>query len=376
MDDLNTRFLNYLFSNKHLTREQRREISQLLVRDIPNDIDQSPIVVNQEDNAIPEARLHDLRPVFDFLHLFTEKEALKYTTHIWDTKIYKNYSDFKNRYEKILNKYKKDFKIYQYNEELWKLISNFLQNYDANEDYVWSKYDITIGYNKHVEDWMNKHPNEQPIAMPLDKFPANLRPGPIERRTLSTFGDVVNIFKSCIEFRDNDLYVMALRLFKKKGFNINMEKLETLKGKVFYTYTENIERALVQIQGNIYSRKDFPEIEISCQIKPGNQRDAIILEILQVGSFSNRSITDEKVLGLEKNGTISTIVDLLTNLCDYSVESKFTDKDGGIKAFRIDYLVSDSSKLLYHEIPESDCKGYKTILTFYTYKKNEKNNNN
>ena len=61
MDDRNTRFLNYLFSNIHLTREQRKEISQLLVRDIPNEMEQSPIVVNEEVNAIPEARLHDIR---------------------------------------------------------------------------------------------------------------------------------------------------------------------------------------------------------------------------------------------------------------------------------------------------------------------------
>lgn len=374
MDDRNTRFLNYLFSNKHLTREQRRAISQLLVRDIPNEIEQEPDVVNSDGEVVPNAKMHDVKPVSDFLHLFTEKEALKYTTHTWDRLstgkfCFDNYEKFKSQYETILKKHN----IYQYHKGLGMLVRNFLINEDPT--YSWSEHHIKIGYNKYVEQWMNDNPDEQPMAMPLKAFPTDLKPGPINRSSLSSFGDVVEIFKHCIEFRDNDLYLMVKKVFNKKDFTIDKEKLESLKGIVFYTHTESIKQALEQIAGNVFSRTGHPNIEISCQIKTGNQRDAFVLEILQVGSFSNKPVLDDKVLGTNEDGTINTIIKKIYNLCDYSVESKFRDKDNNIKDFRINYLVSDQGMPLFQEI-QSECRGYKTILTFYKYKHNEESNNN
>ena len=370
MEDRSSRFLNYLLTNKRLTREQRKEISQLLVRDLSEDTEQeSNVSIN--DESIPKARVHDVKPVFDFLHLFTEKEALKYTTHTWDRSssdpgkyCFTSYSEFKTKYEKILRKKKNN--IYPYSEELWKLTQNFLLNDDAK--YGWSEHQIKIGYNTFVEQWMQNNPEEQPMAMPLSAFPSDMRPGPIKKSTLSSFSDVVDIFKRCIEFRDDDLFFMVRKVFKKKGFNIDKNKMETLKGVVFYTYTEGIKQVLEQIAGNIFLRPEHPDIEICCHKREGQLRDEIILEILQIGSFSNKPITDEKVLGKNEDSTFHHIVKTLKNLCDFSVESTFRDKDDAIKPFRINYLVSDEEKPLFQEIPESDCKGYKSILTFYKYK--------
>ena len=367
MNDRNNRFLNFLLNNKKLTREQRKEISLLFVRDFINEMEQKA-EVNIVGDSIPNARMHDVKPVFNFLHLFTEKEALKYTTHTWDRSpetgkyCFDSYDDFKKQYEGILKKNN----IWDYSHELWKLTTNFLRNDDAKLG--WSEHHIKIGYNKHVKQWMKENPGEQPMARELSKFPSDMRPGLINRNTLSSFSDVVDIFKRCIEFRDNDLYLMVRKVFKKKGFYIDREKLDTLKGVVFYTHTESIKKVLEQIAGNIFLRPKYPNIEISCHRKEGKLRDEIILEILQVGSFSNILITDDKVLGNNEDCTMSDIMKTLNNLCDFSVESKFRYKDDSIKAYRINYLVSEDEKPLFQEIPEQDCRGYKSILTFYKYK--------
>ncbi len=370
MEDRSSRFLNYLLINKRLTREQRKKISQLLVRDL-SDNTQQETDETSNDESIPKARIHDVKPVFDFLHMFTEKEALKYTTHAWDRSssdsgkyCFASYAEFKTKYEKILRKKKNN--IFPYSEDLWKLTQNFLLNDDAK--YGWSEHKIKIGYNTFVEQWMLNNPEEQPMAMPLSAFPSDMRPGPIKKSTLSSFSDVVDIFKRCIEFRDDDLYFMVRKVFKKKGFNIDKEKLESLKGVVFYTYTEGIKQVLEQIAGNIFLRPAHPDIEICCHKREGQLRDEIIIEIIQFGSFSNKPITDEKVLGTTEESTLYDIKKKLCNLCDFSVESKFKDKDGVIKPFRINYLVSEVERPLYQVIPESDCKGYKSILTFYKYK--------
>ena len=370
MNKRNARFLKFLLTNKNLTREQKREISQLIVRDISNKAGSEEANIETKNQDIPKAKQHDVKPVFDFLHLFTEKEALKYTTHTWDRSsdtgkyCFASYTEFKTKYVNILKK--KENNIFPYSEDLWKLTKNFLLNDDAK--YGWSEHQIKIGYNTYVEQWMQDNPDEQPMAMPLSAFPSDMRPGAINRNILSSFSDVVDIFKRCIEFRDNDLYFMVKKVFKKKGFNISKEKLDTLKGIVFYTHTEGIKQVLEQIAGNIFLRPDHPDIEISCHIKEGQFRDEIILEILQVGSFSNKSVTDEKVLGINEDSTFYSIVKKLYYLCDFSVESTFRDKDDAIKPFRINYLVSEEEKPLYQEIPESECKGYKSILTFYKYK--------
>lgn len=368
MNNRNSHFLNYLLSNKHLTREQRREISQLLVREISNEIERNTGLDNRLSEDIPLATVHDVKHVFDFLHLFTEEDALKYTTHTWDRSsetgnyFFKNYSYFKIQIKDTL----KTNNIYEYSEELWKLTNNFLKNNDGK--FGWSEHQIKIGYNKYVEQWMKENPGEQPMAMPLSAFPSDMRPGLINRITLSSFSDIVDIFKRCIEFRDNDLYLMVRKVFKKKGFNVVREKLDTLKGIVFYTHTESIKNVLEQIAGNIFLRPEYPTIEIICKKREGKQRDEIILEILHVGSFSNRSITDEKVLGKNEDSTFHKIVKTLNNLCDFSVESTFRDMNDAIKPYRINYLVSEDEKPLFQEIPEQDCRGYKSILTFYKYK--------
>ena len=78
-------------------------------------------------------------------------------------------------------------------------------------------------------------------------------------------------------------------------------------------------------------------------------------------------MNDPKVLGIDPNGDIASIKNQLRNLCDFSVVSRFK-QDDEFKYLRINYLVSDSrSGSNIEVVNEYDCKGFKYILTFYTY---------
>ena len=360
-------FVKYLLNSNNLDQEQRKAVSRLLTRDsgsVPS--------VQESIKTLSDfkSERHNTETIFRFLHLFGEKDALKYTTHTWEHSPgtedfkFKDFETFKKRYSDILNEWKDKILILG-NTELWMLIQNFLLNDDTQ--FYWGEDKIRVGYNKYLAKWMDNNPGNQPFSMPLSEFPESIRPSVINKRSLNSFNDVVEIFKHSIEFRDNDLYNAIKRIFKNKSFRINREKLATIQGVTFYTHTQKIKNALEIIAGNIFNRAEFPDFEVSCTTKTGKEKNTIQLEILQLDSYSNKDVNDPKVLGIDPNGDIASIKNLLRNLCDFSVVSRFK-QDDEFKYLRINYLVSDSRPGYNIEVVnEYDCKGFKYILTFYTY---------
>lgn len=389
-------FIKFLLSNKALDYIQKREVSKLLARDasyiksITNFPPEgtrgkksSPATtsadsgVNEDSpnsTVVDEAykpTIIDTETIYRFLHLFGEKDALKYTTHLWDKSkdkegfIYENFDEFKKMYSKILMEWSKRINDLG-NVRLWMLVKNFLLNDEGN--YYWSEYEIKVGYNKYLAQWMKSHPGERPSSMPLAEFPENIRPGVINKRTLDTFNDIIDIFKKCIEFRDDYFYRTVKNTFKNKSFKVDNEKLKDLEGVTFYTHTQMVKEALEIIAANIFNRPEFQNIEITCNRDENEQGSSIRLEILQVSSFSNKDLYDSKVLGKDPDGDIYTIKEKLNNLCDFAVESKFRlNKE--VSCFHIDYLTSDKNcQNGIRPISEKDCPGFKYILTFHTYK--------
>lgn len=371
-------FIKFLLSNKNLDRFQKREVSKLLARDsmvIQNANNEEVII--PEENPLNETheivtKRNDVKAIFDFLHLFGEKNALKYTTHAWEHSSdngdyeFADYDDFRAKYTKILEEKEREINL-KGNTELWMLVRNFLLNDDAK--FRWGEHDICIGHDKYVAQWMKNNPGQQPFSMPLSEFPEDLRPGIINQKSLYSFNDVVELFKHSIEFRDNKLYSAVKKIFKNKSFNIDKDKLSSLQGITFYTHTQKVKNVFTIIADNIFSRTDYPELEISCTTKESVKRNSIRIEILQKASYSNRSITDPKITGANKDGAIASILSELHNLCDFSVESKFKVNDK-LQCLHIDYLISDKAKeKAFYEIPESECPGFKYILTFYSFNK-------
>lgn len=397
-------FVNKLLNVSSSSTEAKKRIVSLLVQpsSITNASSQSVSADQEKQDLLKKNKglYHDPEFVSRFLHQFTEKDcqALKFTTHYWDKDSegkynYDSFDAFKDAYlsilfdkNKSLDGYKELYPIvikkgdsrssnnitsldvlnYRY-EHLWQLVRNFLVNDDAT--YPWGEHKLRIGYNEYLKKWMDENPQQQPFSMPLSSLPKELIPQKlINGKQLYDFGDVVELFKHCIEFRDDDLYKAVRTIFKSSDINVDKDLLSTLKGCSFYTDTFIIKEALRKIAGNITQRSEHPNVEILCATSEEANRKRISLEILQIDSYSYRDVTDAKIDPNGNEGDLATIKNQLRNLCDFSVESLFK-VNGVVKPLRINYLSSSFDHYqVIEDIDEKSCAGFKYILHFYNYK--------
>ena len=367
-------FVYYMTHSKSLTREQRSKRDYLLARDLS--VSKSNTTSKSKDEGnLPNTRIcefHEPQIVFEFLHKFTiNNTALKYTTHFWDKNpkddkyAYDSFEDFKSKYKEDLESGNCSFSsIYASCEHLWAIVKNFL--IQDTPQYTWSEYKFKIGYNKYVGEWMSANPDLQPASMPLSSFPEEIQPkGLINGKVLSYFSDIIEIFKHCIEFRDNDLYISVWKIFKSADHIIDKKELESLKGQAIYTDTELVKEALKIIAGNIFQRPMYPELKISCVPLTNGENKLVQLRILHVGSFSNRDINDAKIKASSGEGDFHRIKDKIRNLCDFAVESKFRIGNE-IRHCRINYLSSIDNSEDIEYLDNKECEGFTYVLTFYT----------
>lgn len=374
-------FIGFLLNNKNLTREQRFKVSKLLVRDAILVKEKASAQSKEETSDMKiNTEISDSKAVYRFLRQFSMRDALKYTTHSWDKDpnsdngMFESFETFKNEYISVLNQRTEKTPnladIYNLCPDLWSLIKNFLVQDDSILH--WSEYKLKIGYNKHVKQWLDSNKGKQPFDMPISEFPSDVQPDLIEDRTLSSFKDVVDIFKRQIEFRDNDFYRLVRSVFRNQQFELDESSLDSLKGVSFYTFTPNVKIALLIIANNIFFRKEYPQIKISYYTNDVADGKTISIEILQKGSFSYRELSDEKITAQNEDGDIAIIKKYLRNLCDFSVESIFKNQ-GMETAMRINYLVSEESSLSVQEIELQKCVGFKYVLTFPSFLMNDLN---
>lgn len=369
-------FLYFMMHSKSLSREQQKKRDTLIGRDLSVPKMVSPLISNVdvgENRSFHRiCEYHEPQKIFEFLHKFTiNNTALKYTTHFWDKNpkddkyAYDNFSDFKSKYEKDLKDGEINLNsIFNICKHLWTLVNNFLIQDEPK--YSWSEHKINIGYNKFVGEWMESNPALQPASMPISAFPSEYQPnGLINGRVLSYFSDVIDIFKHCIEFRDNDLYLAVWKIFKSSDHYIDKNELESLKGCSIYTDTELVKEALRIIASNVFQRSNYPELRISCHLQTSGDNKITQLKILQVNSFSNRDINDEKIKASSNEGDFYRIKNKLRNLCDFSIESRFRF-DNEFRYCRINYLSSNERLDDIVFLDEESCLGFTYILTFYT----------
>ena len=368
------RLVNYMTHCKSLTREQKAKRDTLLVRDLsmPKAGKTLPVQNEEQQNNSGICEFHEARKVYEFLHKFTiNNTALKYTTHFWDKNpsdgkyAYKDFADFKSKYEKDLYEGEVNLgNLYPYCNHLWEIIKNFLMPDSRN--YSWSEHKIKMGYNKHVGKWMKANPEQQPASMPISSFPKKYQPKElINWRALSYFSDVIDFFKHCIEFRDNDLYIAVRRIFKSPDHNIDKKELDSLKGCAIYTDTELVKEALRIIASNVFQRPMHPELKINCKLSSIGENKVIELRILQANSFSNRDINDAKIKASSAEGDFYRIKNILRNLCDFSVESRFR-VGNDFRNCRINYLSSKENTEDIVYLDNEECLGFTYIMTFYT----------
>jgi hypothetical protein len=296
---------------------------------------------------------HNPRKVVEWLKLFTlHNSSLKYSTHFWDESgLFSEFDDFVKRLDEELVKYK-IYELQKYNSNLyWNKLYPFLFQKEltsiekeGKRKYGWGQHKIGIGwqYPEQIKFWCAEHfdhkVNERYLPFSME-LPIDLRPTkPISGKTIVSFEDVVNLFKKEIEFRDNDLYFGVKALVKKElpDYDINLTELENLKGCSFYTNTEYVIKAINRIFWMIKSRSESNRVQITCNFKKDTHE--YDFQIIHLNSFSDKELNHPKLLLIENSGDLYILRRTLQSLCDFSITSRFKDKNNNLINANIEYL--------------------------------------
>ena len=280
---------------------------------------------------------HNPKKITDFLNNFRENTDLKWSSHIWESK--EKYSSI-NDFIIGLNNDRKTYlfnDLFNYNLDLYNLIRYFLFDpkskiIDEVPEYGWPNLnEVKIGWqtpNNLLIDWCkenyDEHINSLNFKFPMEfHLPKKLTPkNKINGKFISTFEDIVNLFKNEIQFRDDYLYDEI----KKKVSTIidfNVELDDNLKGVHLYTYTRGFIMAVGRIFEMFKKNELFKDVRIYSEFK----QDCFIIKINQIGSFPTKRI-QERNLKSFIGGDLNIIIGNVFSLCDYSIISKFKDENG------------------------------------------------
>lgn len=332
--------------------------------------------------------VHDPEFVVNKLKLFTSDPIMKWTTHFWDNLSETDSSNFRSTedYFASINAQFEDFvKLQKYNKNLWWnviypfIFQNKLSKKDSREiPYEWGEYDIKIGwqYPGIIKDWTienydkqpsakKKTPFEMPIPPELITDAANQKHKELFGKEIRCFGDVIQIFKREIEFREDtkDLFYEVKALAKQELGEFHINDLENLKHLSFFTYTSAVLKAIRRIFRMIQGRTEHREVII--ESKKMTDLRLIELRIIHKNSFPKKDSNDNKFI--HPSGDLLEIIKKLFNICDFEIESKFDDG-----YFKITYLRQDSKIIFVNnklqlsplKQPLNSCQGFTYVLKF------------
>ncbi len=389
-------FVSAILNTPGLSIKDREKVLMLLTRDMEEGI-KSDIreIVAQEIESISRRKapkrvkadepewIHSPQMVNSFLLSFsTDRSALKYSVHDWEPGEFDGfkYDVFISR----INEIKKDNRflvLYKCNLRLYYALYDYLLTFKKKKvgDLYWdSEHRIKIGLQYpegYAQKWMSENPKHPLWDMPLSAFPEEFRPLELYGgRQLENMGDIRDLFKHVIEFRDD--WQNFLRLIHK--YFIGNSDFHTVcneddfRAIRFYTFTTPVAVAFMRVAENIRARSKTGADTVQISIER-NTRKSFELHIKHLGSFPDSFITDYKI----KNGTFASMRNYkdkggsLLSVCDYSVIGRFKDEKGESKTYRICYLYPHVKKdkdgnpeVRIQEIV-GDTDGFKYIFKFY-----------
>jgi len=336
-------FIEELLENKSLSQSQREKVLCLLKEEIKKDVSfgkkleerieklENTIVV---DNKIPDKKniiLHNPRFVSKYLKKFKENTALKWTTHVWDEKKYETINSFIEE----LNGDKDYKEIFNYNRDLYNLVNYFIYNPQKELDqngipkFGWPNLnEIKIGWqfpNNLLISWCKEYydkladEKKYPFQFVLPKEFQPQRP--VKGKMVTTFENVVDVFKTEIQFRDNYLY-KEIRRRKSKMADFEFVGIEQFEKLDFYTYTNGFLSAVDVVLEEIKKNETEKKILFSYELI----NDELYLDITQLNSFPSRKIYTNN-LSQFLGGGLSSIAASVFSLCDFSIISVFTDQN-------------------------------------------------
>ena len=309
---------------------------------------------------------HDPKQLVKLLNMFgTDHEELKFTTHLWDGNEINSFEFFS---KKNYDKHSKIEKIRDLDDNLWWekifpfVFQDKLKTNKKGEPfpYRWGKHQMRIGWNypNFIKNWCaNNYDNKglkaiQPFNILLpDEFLPETKV--IDKITIKTFLDVVNVFKKEIEFRGNDFYIAIQYLFANNlvGFELDKTALKSLKSFNVYTNTEKILNAIGRIFQMIKSVCDdmvaqgihvSQRIHIQSSFHETEDEKYYTLEIIHVNSVCWKPYNHPKLSG--KSGDLAKVVKDLIGRCDFSISGEFSD--GHRRVFtKLDYLYPGFNQL-------------------------------
>lgn len=283
---------------------------------------------------------------------FTKDTPIKYTTHSWDFGTledeYKNFNGFLDKARGQFDGFSDELKNLSPN--LYKKIYAFLFEINPEDNYSWcSKEKINIGWSslKGLKEWCDSGNKPQNFDVSsLDLI--------IENEDISTFDEIINLFKQEIEIRSDFKNLSKIFLDKQKDlgkkFTLKPKKLD----KQFYADTQKLNYAISKIFEEIKKRDDFSEVNVFTKEL---EDDSIELHIVHKGSYATKDA--KGMLNEAEDGDFADIKESLSNMCDWSIENSFDSKN-----YRINYLKSKSINDEEELLEKVD--GFTHILRFYT----------
>jgi hypothetical protein len=324
-----------------------------------------------------------------FLKNFEENTALKFSTHIWDK------TDFLATYVSFiakLNKEKKDYKfndLFRYNRHLYNLLNYFLYeprnipSINGIPQFGWPNEelkDLKIGWQfpKNIlKDWSTENydlETNENKKYPMEMIvPIELKPTiRIKNKEVNSFEDVVNIFKTEIQFRngEDNLY-KQVKFSLSKNHLINSDlSVENLKDLHFYTYTRGIISAIDSIFIS-FPQENESYRDVSFEVI--SQSEYLEIKITHLNSFPDKPLEIENPNKFFSGNSLA-IINHLFSLCDYSIISKFNNQD----CIEIGILFDGSegtpdgnnlrkldTKMSVKIIDEEQVKGFTHSMKFY-----------
>jgi hypothetical protein len=388
-------FINDLLSSKKIHLEEKTKIFNLTKselknieignEDIMNRIEKIEESLKNVDKIEPErkslTKQHNPKEILSFLKNFNQNTALKWSSHIWDTTSkYETIQVFINEIEQNRKDYKFN-KLYDYNIDLYNLLKKFLFNdnkiefEDGIPKFGWPNLnEIKFGWqypDNSLIEWCKQNPSKFPMQYELPEKLKYYKK--INGKRISTFEDVLTVFKTEIEFRENYLYnQLQIKLAFINDFNVN--EISHLKGIQFYTYTRGIMNGI----GKIFTFFKGNEMFKNIQIQSETIGNIFVLRITQLDSFPLKRINPDEPLNFI-GGHLNPIINDFFSLCDYSIITKFKtinedvfygelkilhdNSEGIIEKNDIKHL--ETNPLLL-KIDENQVKGFTHQLTFYT----------
>ena len=279
---------------------------------------------------------------------FRKDTPIKYTTHLWDMNLNNDYGNFDGYMARVTEQWEEiESELKSLSPNIHRKVYDFLIN--KSPDTNWCSKDgddISIGWSslEGLKEWCDGLNN------PF-KFELKEKSCKVENKTISTFGDVINLFKQEIQIRNENDILESIFLGIEERLDDEFDglfEIETikLKGKSFYTDVEKFQDVVDRVFSEIKKREKFNKIVV--EMREYDDYNYMDLTITQIDSSANR--TKEEMLKISDGGDMAEIKKSLRNLCDWSVE---TSNEG----YRIDYLG--------HIDTEIESRGFTHRFRFY-----------